>query len=334
MASRMKSMVVLTVGLLAIQWPPMVQAQGRMGMMMGRQMMMNRAMMGVNGATFNPNLGRGWRWGIYDGLGYDYGLYGEGYPADYPLTDNSNSKPKKRIHWIEEPTLAPEEERKRRHQIELAWSQGDMDEFESQTATALNILLDDLRELQSKGIQAPDMTLDTGSLGRINVVVGRTTGNPGALKNYGQLDWPKILYGPEFKPERELINRLAPQVIEQARHGQVTDLARFVGSVEKMHQNLQAKIADIPTPEYVRAKRFLTQINDAIKILRQPDAGNYFNQTYSPRGNTVGELVRYMKILDMHFAPAVEGDASAYHALHQVLATCDQAAHEQSLARK
>ncbi len=41
-----------------------------------------------------------------------------------------------------------------------------------------------------------------------------------------------------------------------------------------------------------------------------------------------------MTRLDMHFAPPVEGDAAAYHALHQILAAYDRAAHEQTMARK
>jgi hypothetical protein len=312
--------MVLTFGLLAIQTVPSVHAQGRRGMMMSRQMMMN-------GAMLNPNLAWGRRWEVYTDP-----YAGWAYAADYSRKDDANSKPKIRKYWKEELALSPEEERERRHQIELAWSQSDSSVLEPQTTTALNILLDDLRDLQSKGIRAPDMALDTESLGRLNVRLRRTNGNPGVLKNNGQLDWPVFLQGPEFKTDRELISRLAPQLIEQARHGQVHDLARFAGAVQNMHQNLHARIADTPAPAYVRAKRFLTQIDEAIKILGQPDAGNYFNQLYAVRGNSVGELVRHMTLLDLHFAPAVEGDATAYQALHKVLAAYDRAAHEQLVA--
>ena len=310
MASLMKRMAILTVGLFTIQAAPSVHAQGRMGMMMGRRL----------------------PWNLYWNL-YGDGVYPELYAPSSSRGDSSNSKRRNRQYLKEEPTLSPDEERERRHQIELAWSQGDMSELETQTGTALNILLADLRDLQSKGIQGPDMPLDTESLDRLNVLVGRTNGNPGALKNNGRLEWPKMLQGPELQSERESISRLAARVIEQARDGQVTDLARFADAVKKMRQSLHDKIGDIPTPAYIRANRYLTQLDDAIKILRQPDAGNYFNQTYSARGNTVGELVRYMTRLDLHFAPATEGDAPAYHALHQVLAAYDRAAHEQVAGR-
>jgi hypothetical protein len=101
-----------------------------------------------------------------------------------------------------------------------------------------------------------------------------------------------------------------------------------------MHHRLHAKIEDIPTPSYVRGKRFLNQLDDAVKVLRQPDAGYYFNQFYAARGKTASELVRYMTEMHMRFAPAVEGDLHDYHALHRVLADYDRAAHAQMVARK
>src|SRR6516164_6743514 len=107
MTSLIKNMVVFTLGLLAIEIAPSAHAQGRMGM--GRQMMMNGGLTGVNGLAFNPFLARGRGWGLYDDLGYGYGLYGEGYPADYSSQDNSYSKHKIRKYRIEEPTLSPEE---------------------------------------------------------------------------------------------------------------------------------------------------------------------------------------------------------------------------------
>ena len=94
-------------------------------------------------------------------------------------------------------------------------------------------------------------------------------------------------------------------------------------AVQTIDARLHARIGDIPTPDYVRTKRFLIQLDDAIKLLREPDAGKYFNQTYAARGKTVAELIRYMTQLDLHFAPAVEGDEAAYAALQHALASYD-----------
>jgi hypothetical protein len=354
MASLLKRLVIFTLGLLIFQMAPVVHAQGKMGMMMGRQMMMNSGMMGMNGMMINPNLAPnlapGFNWNLYGnpngnraagsggyggGSGGGYGGYVNTYPSDDFGGDNSyaNSQRRKRHYREREVTLSPQEERERIHQMELAWSQGDLTELETQSATALNILLADLRELQSKGIQASDVSLDKISLGNINVLVGRGNGNSGLLKNGGRLNWPQTLQGREFQRERDLVNNLVPKIIEQARRGHVADLSVIASASLKMHEVLHNKIADIPTPEYVRAKRFLTQLDDAIRILREPDAANYFNQLYSAQGRTAAELVQFMTRLDMRFAPAVEGDAASYLALHRILAAYDRAAHDQLVAK-
>jgi hypothetical protein len=76
------------------------------------------------------------------------------------------------------------------------------------------------------------------------------------------------------------------------------------------------------------------ELEDAVRLLRRPDAGNYLNRTYAARGKIVAELVQHMAKLNLRFASALEGDARAYHVLHQSLAKCDVAAQEQLVARK
>jgi hypothetical protein len=347
MASQLKRMMFLISGLLVLQTANAAFAQGRMGMMMARQqMVMNAGMMG----QFNPNLttgfGNNWSLSGNRGLGYlgygGYGGYGGGYSdysGQYPSgysgeTSYSRSYPRRRSYSDEPAALTPQEERERLHQIELIWSQGELSEFETRTGIALNILLADLRDLQAQGIHGPDLTLDEELLRHINVLAGRSNGNLGLFRDDGRLSWPLILRGPEFLSEREIVNALAPKMVQQAKEGQAIDLLKLASAVAKLHEELHARIADISSPDYIRTKRFLTQLDDAVKLLRQPEAGNYFNQIYAARGKTVAELVRNMTQLDLRFAPAVEGDEPAYHALHQMLVAYDRAAHAQLLAKK
>jgi hypothetical protein len=280
---------------------------------------------------------------IYGNRSYGYPGYGggdSGYsgnsPSDYSGGDSSSSNSYRRQRsYVDEPApLSPQEERERIHQIELSWSQGELSELETQSGTALNFLLADLRDLQAQGIHAPDVTLDEETLRHINVLMGRSNGNPGLFKDNGRLSWPLILRGPDFQRERDAINFLAPKAIEQARQGRMINLPELADVVQALHVRLYARIGDISTPDYIGTKRFLIQLDEAIKLLRQPDAGKYFNQTYAARGKTAAELVRHMTQLDLRFAPAVGGDVPAYRALHQILAAYDRAAHSQLLAKK
>jgi hypothetical protein len=340
MASLLKRMVFLFPALLMLPTSTEAFAQGRMGMMMARQQMMNTGMMG----QFNPAL-TPWTWnsGLY-GRGLGYGGYGGGYgggyagygdySSDYSASSSSGSYSRRRVYYDEPAAPTPEEERERVHQIELSWSQGELSEFETRTGTALNILLADLRDLQSQGIHAPDTTLDEEVLRHINVLAGRGYGNSGLFRDDGRLSWPMILRGPEFRSDRDTVTTLAPKIIQQAKEGQAIDLPRLASAVVKLHEELHARIGDISSPDYIRAKRFLTQLDDALKLLRQPDAANYFNRVYAARGKTVAELVRNMTQFDLRFAPAVEGDEAAYHALQQALAAYDRAAHAELVAKK
>jgi hypothetical protein len=314
-----------------------------MGMMMARQQMaMNAGMMGqfnlgITPWNWNSSL-YGNRWSGYPGYGGNYGGYsgyGGNYSSDYSSGESSysNSYRRQRSYADEPPPLSPQEQRELVHQIELSWSQGELSELETQSGAALNLLLADLRDLQAQGIYAADMTLDEETLRHINVLSEHGHGNPGLFKDNGQLSWPLILRGPDFQRERDLINLLAPKVIEQARQGQVIDLQKLADAAQSIHLRLYSKINDIPTPDYIRTQRFLTQLDEAIKLFRQPDAGKYFNHTYDPRGKTIAGLVQYMTQMNLRFAPAVQGDEAAYQTLHRMLAAYDRAAHTLLLAK-
>jgi len=73
----------------------------------------------------------------------------------------------------------------------------------------------------------------------------------------------------------------------------------------------------------------MNQLDDAAKLLAEPDAGNYFNRTYAPEGRTVAQLVHSMTRRNLRFAPAVAGDESAYLVLQRALAEYDLAVHSQ-----
>jgi hypothetical protein len=252
MASLLSRTIFLFAGFFVLQTASGAFAQGRMGMMMARQQMaMNAGMMGPSNLGFAP-----WTWNSslygYRGLGYGgYGGYGGGYSgyagnysSDYSGRDSSysNSYRRQRSYEDEPPLLSPQEERERVHQIELNWSQGELSELETQSGTALNVLLGDLRELQAQGIHAPDVALDEETLRHINVLAGRASGNPGLLRDNGRLSWPLILRGPDFQHERDLINLLMPKVIEQARQGRVTSLAELDESAQTIQIRLYARI--------------------------------------------------------------------------------------------
>jgi hypothetical protein len=77
--------------------------------------------------------------------------------------------------------------------------------------------------------------------------------------------------------------------------------------------------------QYVDARRFLNQLEDALTALQQPDVQNFFNGRWAAKGKTVGDLVKYMADNGLRFAPATQGDEAAYRMLQQRLAAYNMA---------
>jgi hypothetical protein len=291
-----------------------------------------------NGFTGNGFTGSGFGGfgtGVYGG-GYGYGGYDPSaylVPTDNSQQSNSTSS-RRRPPKEEPPTLTPEQERERIHKQEMAWSRSDLPNNQTTSAIALNNLLTDLQKLQTQGIQGPKVHIDEAILPAINVVTGGTNGNIGVLKHDGRISWPAALSGSEFKAERQRIDSSIPKVIEEAINGEGVDLQGLTGALASMRGRLAAEITEVPAPEYIRAKRTLDQLDDAVKLLRQPDAGNYFNRTYAAKGQTVAQLVQYMTRNNLQFAPAVEGGEAAYLVLQRALAEYDLAANSRVVAKK
>ena len=86
-----------------------------------------------------------------------------------------------------------------------------------------------------------------------------------------------------------------------------------------MVTRLTDNINEMTPAQYIEAKRFLNQVNEALTALGSPDVAKYFNGDYDAKGMSLGELVRHMTKNELLFAPALEGDEIAYLALHHAL---------------
>jgi hypothetical protein len=194
-------------------------------------------------------------------------------------------------------------------------------------AGPLNILFDELKgrpELPAAG----STPVNAQWLAHVHVTVyGR--GNLGLLKG-DRIFWPQALHRPDFKEQREQIDQLLTRAKEQVLAGQshpridpelLRELRRLVDACRERVNNLERSGVDDPTwkppGDYIEAMRTLQQVSDAIFALKKPNAADYLIPL---QGNTVAELVAHMKDKGIRFAPATEGCAPAYIALHGALA--------------
>ena len=150
----------------------------------------------------------------------------------------------------------------------------------------------------------------------------------GCLKNERRLTWPVALSGVDFKNDRDQINAMIRDAVGQASYnGQVEPgtIMQLNHDTTAMKDRLRRTGYDLPPSLYIEASTFINNLNDAIKALRQPDAGNYFTGKYALKARTVPELVDFMTAHGLQFAQATPGDEAAYAALQEALASYDRA---------
>lgn len=233
--------------------------------------------------------------------------------------------------WLYErantPTLNDERERVQREETRRARSMPPQTEIWA--GTALNTLLFDIQQMQARGCSGPIVPLNEDALRQINVSGGNGQGNQGLLKDAGRLNWPLALETlPQEKEAADLRMRIDQTLLkakDEAASGRVSpkSILELQKDVKRLRDMLFNQVNVVSFSEYTDAKRFLSQIDAAVTVLTQPNAGSYVNGTYSARGKTVKELVQYMTDNGLRFAAAVAGDEAAYNSVYHALLTYD-----------
>jgi hypothetical protein len=201
------------------------------------------------------------------------------------------------------------------------------------SARALNDLLRHLKEVQLR--EGDPVTLDPDTLKRINVKLPSGRGNLGLLKDIkegGSLEWPLALKGSEYQEDRKQLERFAPAAVQQAQVGALVDtsmLRDMNAALKRMNETLVGRIEVDPPSDFIVARRYLVQLEDAVKALEDPQAAKYF-QDWRAKGKTAAELVNYMKDKGLVFAPSTNGDEFAYQSLYQSLRAFDASIGETS----
>ncbi len=197
------------------------------------------------------------------------------------------------------------------------------------TARSLNALLRNSIAIQSEGVKAPTVPLNEDIVKHINVTASTAHGNVGLLKNNGgDLEWPEPLNRSIFKDDREKIDRLMRSTYttlksnNPPRDATVSDLQ---DAYERMWDTLKGhlKDKDFSSDDYLEAKRYLEDIKETLKALKDPSVKNHFNENWEPKAKNVAELVLFMREKGLQFAPATEHDLPAYVSLYNALVAFD-----------
>jgi hypothetical protein len=229
--------------------------------------------------------------------------------------------------WLWERANTPtlEDQRIQSAKENLRRAQNDPPLPEIWSGQALNVLLQNAQKLSSGKVQAPNIQLDEEVVNKINLNSGKAGINFGLLKNEGKLSWPLALRdlqpAGESKELRDQLQTLAKVAFDKAKEGQVDPgtIREMEATADKLDKMLKRNVGDMPFAQYSEGKRYLNQLNDGLKALKEPNAADFANGKFKLKGNTLADLLDYMTKNGLQFAPAVAGEEAAYVALHRAL---------------
>jgi hypothetical protein len=234
--------------------------------------------------------------------------------------------------WLKANTPTYTEEQAKIRKTIIKRMQNTTNPSEIYSGSSLNILLDDLRTVRGK-VAADPLPLSEETLKHLNVTGVKGIGNLGLLRNNGSFTWPIALQDDQIisKDERDKIALWAQQLIQRVSNGNAPDagILRDLGNaLEDIKERLLSKVNEVPTSQYLEAKRFLQDFGQAQTALERNDAVHYFAfQKWIEGGRTVQEVIDYMTQRGLYFAPAVQGDESSYTALNSALQAWNIAFH-------
>jgi len=209
---------------------------------------------------------------------------------------------------------------------------------------SLNELLRSIRKVGRNNLKSgPQVDLSDVNLDSVNLTDKTGQGNTVMLKAETKdgklaLHWPSAFETPGFaEPAKQLTQSLGEAVasLKKKERPVATTLKDVQSNFRILNDKLAATAStdELSPSQYIEAKRYLRQLDQAIKALNDPKASNYFDD-WKARGKTVAELVDHMMKNGLEFAPAASGDEAAYSALYLAMRAYEGGLHTQPTSEK
>jgi hypothetical protein len=206
-------------------------------------------------------------------------------------------------------------------------------DVEIASGSALNVLLAAIGRYPARKMEG--MLLPADVLRQVNVA-SKPGHSLGVLRAGGKIDWPLALEEMLTPRQRQEISLRADALVRGASSGR---LDAAVGKdlhkeVHALRARLLQKVNDLPAYQYLDAKRFLNDLEGAVRAVQEGEttAQNGFDQFVGGQARTVQDLVGYMVARGLVFASATPRGESSYRALCNALADYDRALNAQGNA--
>ena len=162
---------------------------------------------------------------------------------------------------------------------------------------ALNLILDDMRKYPNKKTGVEPFALGEDILGHLNVTKNATS--LGILRNGGEFIWPVVFqeYFPadQLPRHRQAGENPREERLKKAKLLTPNVLKDMRTEIDKVRNQLFNKVNEIPTSQYLDAKRFLNDFDEARIALERGEAMTQVDyQKWASGGKNLQQLVDYM----------------------------------------
>jgi hypothetical protein len=196
------------------------------------------------------------------------------------------------------------------------------------SGNTLNTLSAFVRRMADQGVFGPVIPLDPGAVKMLNLAPpGGILTNPGLgmVSNWDNAPWPLSLFDAR-KELDPLVRQVIYEVKERNLNPKTFEFARK--RVRSYQDNLYKLLTPgkVDTAAYMEASTFLTNLDNSLNQLRQPDAFKFFTNDFVARGSNVLELAMFVTGNGLKFIPATPGHETAYIATHRATVSYIRAA--------
>lgn len=232
--------------------------------------------------------------------------------------------------WRYEQSIMPtaEEIRARQWQAELDRMRNNPPSVDIWSGEALNTLLRSIQKAHGQSGTGPTVLIDPAILPKISVTDGTSFGQ-GILSQGPALTWPQAIEGFDFfDAGRKRMDKAMSQAIQQSMSGKRVEaklITEMLSTADDLRATLRAHIHDLTPSQGVQARRFLNDLQEAIRTLQTPAAANFATGKWAARGDTVTELVMNLTSDGLRFALAAPGNEFAYSSLFQSMLQYERA---------
>ena len=196
--------------------------------------------------------------------------------------------------WYESTKPTPQQLRDQLAAAELTSARKEAPDNDITSGKALNVLLSSVQRSPSLNL-GPNTPIDEENLKQINLAGAGTNGNVGMLKDVTKIVWPEALQESSYDKQRKRLNQNLVHAVTILKDGDPVPESTLK-DIRADYKALNDRINDddLTASQYIESRRFLNQLNQAIRALADKNVGKHFNKTWTAKGKNVAELVTHL----------------------------------------